>query len=174
MREITYVGETQFFRGFNEQFSGQGITPELNRYVAELQEKLDGVESAYLVGLSAFENEEIDTTEYLAASQKYAAFDVQRKALVTIREKMAYVEAQTSQGYEAVILDSTGYDRLLEWSDSDRIMLLIALFGCIVLSALLLQGTGVSRLCADRRKTALSNRQRIPPGGSELASAHRR
>lgn len=137
VREITYVGEAQFMRGFYESYSGQGITQELESYVSDLQKKLDDVEEEFLASQTAFEQGSIDTAEYLAASQKYAAFDVQRKALATIREKMAWVESQTSQGFDAVIIDSTGYDRLLEQSDSDRIMVLVALLACIILSALL-------------------------------------
>ena len=137
VRQITYVGEAQFLRGFYEEFSGQGITPELTAYVEALQEKLDSVEAEFHGSQQAFEDGKIDTTQYLTASQKYAAFDVQRKALSTIREKIAWVESQNAQGFDAVILDSSGYDRLLEQSDSDRIMVLIALFGCITLSALL-------------------------------------
>ncbi len=137
VREITYVGEAQFMRGFYEAFSGQGITPELEGYVSELQKKLDEVEAEYLASKAAFENSEITTADYLAASQKYAAFDVQRKAMETVREKMAWVESQNAMGFDAVIIDSTGYDQLLEWSDSNRILVLVALLGCIVLSGLL-------------------------------------
>lgn len=137
VRQITYVGEAQFLRGFYEEFSGQNITPELTQYIEALQEKLGSVEAEFLESQRAFENGELDTTQYLAASQKYAAFDVQRKALETIREKIAWVESQTVQGFDAVILDSSGYDRLLEQSNSDRILVLVALFGCIILSALL-------------------------------------
>lgn len=137
VREITYVGEAQFMRGFYEEFSGEGITPELESYISDLQSKLDAVESEFLAKKAAFENGEIGTTEYLAASQKHAAFDMQRKALGTIQEKMAWVESQETLGYDSVILDSSGYDRLFDQTASDRILVLIALLGCIVLSALL-------------------------------------
>lgn len=137
VREITYVGEAQFMCGFYKEFSGEGITPELERYVSNMQSKLDDLESEYLESKIDYENGEISISEYLSASQKYAAFDVQRKALGMIQEKMAWVESQEALGYDAVILDSTGYDRLLEQTASDRILVLIALFGCIFLSALL-------------------------------------
>lgn len=153
VRQITYVGEAQFLRGFYAEFSGQDLTPELKSYVAELQEKLDSVEAEFMASRAAFEQGRMDTVEYLAVSQKYAAFDVQRKSLETIREKMAWVESQNAQGYDAVILDSTGYDQLLEQSDSDRIMVLIALFGCITLSALLFPMEQKPGLCPMIRST---------------------
>lgn len=155
VREITYVGEAQFMRGFYEQFSGEGVTPELENYVSDLQSKLDAVEAEFLESKIAFENGEICTTEYLAASQKHAAFDVQRKALDMIQEKIAWVENQETLGYDAVILDASGYDRLLEQSDSDRILVLMALLGCIVLSALLFpmeQKQGLKPMIRSTRK----------------------
>lgn len=155
VREITYVGEAQFMRGFYGEFSGEGITPELERHVSDLQGKLDAVESEFLANKAAYENGEIGTTEYLAASQKHAAFDVQRKALGMIQEKMAWVDTQETLGYDAVILDSSGYDRLLEQTASDRILVLITLLGCIVLSALLFpmeQKKGLKPMIRSTRK----------------------
>ena len=154
VQEITYVGEAQFMRGFYDEFSGQGITPELEGYVADLQSKLDAVESEFLESKIAFENKEIGTTEYLAAAQKHA-FDVQRKALSIIREKMAWVETQNALGFDAVIVDSAGYERLLEQTDSDRILVLVTLLGCIILSALLFpmeQKQGLKPMLRSARK----------------------
>ena len=154
VREITYVGEAQFMRGFYEEFSSEGITPDLESYVSDLQSKLDAVESEFLANKAAFENGEIGTTEYLSASQKHAAFDVQRKALGIIQEKMAWLDSQETLGYDAVILNSSGYDRLFEQTASDRILVLIALLGCIVLSALLFpmeQGQGLKPMIRSTR-----------------------
>lgn len=155
VREITYAGEAQFMRGFYEEFSGAGITPELEGYVSDLQNKLDAVEAEFLASKAAFERGELDTSAYLAASQKHAAFDVQRKALGIIREKMAWVESQNALGFDAVIFDTTGYDRLLEQTASDRVLVLAALLGCIVLSALLFpveQKQGLKSMLRSTRK----------------------
>lgn len=137
VRDITYVGEAQFLQDFYSEFSGQSITPELEEYVTKLQEKLNDVEAEYLANKAAYECGEMGVSDYLEMSQKYNAFDAQRKALNIIRQKIAYLEDENARGYEAVILDPIGYESLLKWSDTDRILVLIALFGCITLSSLL-------------------------------------
>lgn len=136
VRDITYVGESQFMIGVYDKFSGEAITPELEKYVEQLRKKLEDVETEFLLSQRAFENGEIGVEEYLTQSQKYGAYDVQRAALETIQNKMAYIHNQQSKGYEAVILDSTAYDKLLDTSRAmDRFAILIGLFGVIVLSA---------------------------------------
>lgn len=133
-REITYVGEAQFLLGFYEEFSGQSITPELENYVDSLQQRLDDVEAEFAASQLAFQNGEISVEEYLTQSQKYAAYDIQRNALETILGKIAYIQEQEALGFDAVILDSIGFDSLLKDTTTDRIMELICLFAVILLS----------------------------------------
>lgn len=136
-REITYVGEAQFLLEFYEEFTGQGVTPELESYVNQLQKKLDDVDAEFIASQLAFQNGEIGVEEYLTQSQKYAAYDVQRDSLETIRGKIAYIREQEALGFDAVILDSMGYVSLLETSTTDQVMQLICLFMVILLSSFL-------------------------------------
>ncbi len=70
-------------------------------------------------------------------SQKNAAFDTQRDALAALRAQVAYIQTQQEQGYEAVLLNTLGYDKLLTTSGTDRVMILACLFAVILLSTFL-------------------------------------
>lgn len=136
-REITYIGEAQFLLEFYEEFAGEGVTPELVVYVDSLQQTLEDVEMEFTDSQLAFQNGEIGMEEYLTQSQKYIAYDVQRSALEKVRTMIAFVTEQEILGYEAVVMDSTGYAKLLETSALDRSMHLICLFAVVLISGLI-------------------------------------
>lgn len=138
VRPVTMVGSAQFMDAFYHRFGGQGYTEEVDAYVSELQEKLDGVERELKESTAAFQAGEITLDQFQAKRQKYAAYDVTRAGLASIRESAAYLRAQEAAGHSACFVDPTGYERLLNQSGiPDRAMALLSALAVMLLSAFL-------------------------------------
>ncbi len=137
VRQITYVGKDVILMEVYAEFGGQGVTPQLQDYVQRLQEKLDQVEADYNQAKEAFQAGELSPEDYMIQNQKYGAYDTQRNALSSLKEQISYLQMQQERGHEAVLLDTLGYERMVEQTFTDQIGAMICLFGVMLLHGFL-------------------------------------
>lgn len=159
-----YVGDAQVMHDFYEQFGGVGITREVLFYTEELQTELTEVEEQWQQASDAYDSGRISMEEYELAYRRYEAYALRRQALQQIESHLEYIRQQESLGYDAVMVESTAYEHLLDSSNADRAIEIAAIFTLVVLCAV---------ACSEDTKRGLSALLRSTPKGRGWLAWHK-
>lgn len=159
-----YVGDAQVMHDFYEQFGGMGITQEVLFYTEELQTELTEVEEQWQRASDAYDSGSISMEEYELAYRIYEAYGLRRQALEQMQSRLEYIRQQESLGYDAVLVEPTAYEHLLDSSNTDRVMESIAMFALVLLCV---------AACSEDAKRGLPVLLRSTPKGRGWLAWHR-
>ena len=158
-----YVGEAQIMQEFYEQFGGMGITQEVLTYTEELQTQLTEVEEQWQQAADAYDSGRIRMEEYELAYRAYEAYGLRRQALEQMQSRLEYIRQQESLGYDAVLVEPTAYEHLMDSSNTDCVMEIAAIFTLVVLCAV---------ACSEDAKRGLPALLRSTPKGRGWLAWH--
>lgn len=159
-----YVGDAQVMHDFYEQFGGMGISKEVLSYTEELQAELNEVEEQWQRTSDAYNGGSISMGEYELAYRCYEAYALKRQALEQIQSRLEYIRQQETLGSDAVLVEPTTYEHLLDSSNTDRVMESIAIFTLVLLCV---------AACLEDKDRGLPALLRSTPKGRDWLAWHR-
>lgn len=141
LRTMEYTDVEKYVNRFLEEHRGT-VTEQTYEAVAKAHAYVDETFAAYEEADRKYSKGELDRMEFMKAESEQREAAVVESALAVIEERLEYIETlRTERGIEAVLMNDSGYRRLLASGGSNALGRLLA--GCAITALLMALGTVV-------------------------------